>query len=70
MTRRQAKALRAKKKQVVVQRAPGLGRELAMPKYGYQNPVGGSLVVRYDEVEERKKKAAPVPALQNFNFAV
>lgn len=68
MSSKRKRSSRAKKKTFAPRVAP-LQRELAMPKYGYQSPATGSLVLRYDEVEERKKNAAPVPAMQNFNFA-
>jgi hypothetical protein len=65
------KALRAKKeKSPDAPRESPLQRELAMPKYGYQSPASGSFVAHYDEVEERKKRPAPVPALHNFTFAL
>ena len=41
-----------------------------MPKYEYQNPRTGSFVTRYDEVEDRKKTGAPLPALQNFHLVI
>lgn len=39
-----------------------------MPQYDYQEPRTGSFVTRYDEVEERKKSDAVLPALQNFHL--
>jgi hypothetical protein len=63
------KIQKAPKKAPAPQIAP-LQRGLPMPQYDYQNPRTGSFVTRYDEVEDRKKSGAQLPALQNFQLVV
>ena len=63
------KVVQKKKKQTLIPRIAPIQRGLAMPKYDYQNPRTGSFVTRYDEVEDRKKIKAALPALQNFQLA-
>jgi hypothetical protein len=45
-------------------------RVLPMPKYDYQTPRTGTLIVRYDEQQKRQEKAGQekVPTLQNLKF--
>jgi hypothetical protein len=62
------KKVRTAKKKTPATRIAPLQRSLPMPQYDYQEPRTGSFVTRYDEVEERKKSDAVLPALQNFHL--